>query len=234
MLMNPPVCQAFRSSRATGLLPRAIRASGGSAPWSTALRIICISGSASSSTMLRSSSVSSPASSRLACLPDFRARSRTRRAMRPNNWLIGDHAHGHGDTLHVGGNARQLPQIARRSGDCEWRPYPGSCRIERLSDDQLTHHLHQVVELAGVDFDGARPDRSPVLRGVGGRGSARRPRPAGSARSFCESAGVIALRNTGNLVPDARRPAAPASEAGSTPVSTPEQTLSSCGRRSGE
>ena len=54
-------------------LPAAARASGGSRPWSTALRTRCRSGSSSASTSSLSSSVSSPASSRRARLPSASA-----------------------------------------------------------------------------------------------------------------------------------------------------------------
>ena len=66
-----------------------------------------------------------------------------------------DHPHRHRDALHVGGDAGQVAQIARQSRTVNH----GHIRIvldQRLRDDQLADHFDEIVELAGVYFDGAR------------------------------------------------------------------------------
>ena len=70
-------------------LPFALRSSGDSMPWSTALRIMWISGSNSCSITVLSTSVVSPLMSRRTFLPVSTARSRTSRGMRANTDLTG-------------------------------------------------------------------------------------------------------------------------------------------------
>ena len=79
MMTLPPSWKACRSSRPSAGLPRVSRSSGGSMPWSTALRSRCVSGSRMASMIVLSSSVSWPSMSMRACLPQATARSRTTR-----------------------------------------------------------------------------------------------------------------------------------------------------------
>ena len=76
---SPPICVAWSRTTASSGFPCAARSSGGSMPWSAALRTRATSGSRSRSRTCRSSSVSSPTSSQRTCLPDARAMSRTAR-----------------------------------------------------------------------------------------------------------------------------------------------------------
>ena len=68
-----------RVSVPSGFLPLAIRTSGGSMPWSMALRTRCVIGSLIASRTLRSSSVSRPSISSLTLRSSWRERSRTTR-----------------------------------------------------------------------------------------------------------------------------------------------------------
>ena len=73
----PLSLNARRASLPTCGLPRAARTSGGSMPWSTALRTRCVSGSRMLSISVRSSSVSPPSIDSCTSLPQETARSRT-------------------------------------------------------------------------------------------------------------------------------------------------------------
>ena len=79
MLTWPPSWKARRRSTPSGALPASRRTSGGSMPWSTALRTTCVSGSLMASMIVRSSSVSAPSVSIRTRLPHACARSRTTR-----------------------------------------------------------------------------------------------------------------------------------------------------------
>ncbi len=79
MMTLPPSWKACKSSRPSAGLPRFSRSSGGSMPWSMALRNRWVSGSRMASMIVLSSSVSWPSSSMRACFPQATARSRTTR-----------------------------------------------------------------------------------------------------------------------------------------------------------
>ena len=84
-----PAWRAETVSRPRGGLPAATRSSGGSRPWSSALRTRWTSGSPIASTTVRSSSVSWPTSSRSTSLPRRDARSRTSRGSRSSTASTG-------------------------------------------------------------------------------------------------------------------------------------------------
>ena len=84
-----PAWRAETVSRPRGGLPAATRSSGGSRPWSRALRTRWTSGSPIASTTVRSSSVSWPTSSRSTSLPRRDARSRTSRGSRSSTASTG-------------------------------------------------------------------------------------------------------------------------------------------------
>lgn len=80
----------------------------------------------------------------------------------------GNHAHRHGGLLHLAGDAFELREIAlqARIGD------GGKGLVvaqDGLGDDHLAHHVHEIVELGGVDAD--TKDIGLALRLLlGGRG----------------------------------------------------------------
>ena len=89
MTIRPPRWAAEMRTRPSGGLPSAIRRSGLSRPWSTALRTMWVSGSVSRSMTVRSTSVDSPSTTSRTRLPVAASASRTSRAMRWNTAFTG-------------------------------------------------------------------------------------------------------------------------------------------------
>ena len=89
MMTRPERCAAASLTAPSGGFPAATRCSGLSSPWSTALRIMWVSGSASSSTTVLSTSVDSPSVRSRTSLPVASATSRTIRDMRWNSGRTG-------------------------------------------------------------------------------------------------------------------------------------------------
>ena len=87
--MRPDLCSADSVSVPSGDLPAARRSSAGSIPWSTALRIRCVSGSPSRSITVLSSSVLSPETSSRTCFPVLAVNSRKMRGTRLKTEPIG-------------------------------------------------------------------------------------------------------------------------------------------------
>ena len=129
---------------------------------------MCINGSANSSTMVRSSSISSPWVSISTCLPNWRERSRTRRAMRRKSGPDRHQAHRHGGLLQLRRDARQLRDLA-----LEQRVLEGGQFLivahQRFGDHHFAGHIDQVIEFGGVDFD-RHGLLAAARRGGGGRG----------------------------------------------------------------
>ena len=221
----PPAWRAATVRRPRGGLPAATRSSGGSRPWSSALRTRCTSGSPIASTTR---------AVQLGLLADelevdLLVQARREVADEPReaqqHGLDRDHPDAHDELL----------QRVRAAGQLRHRlPEPGHAglRDERLDvgalDDELAHGVQEVVESRGGDADAKLACRRLRLRGrcVAGRhidglrGSAIvAPATSGTARRAASSASGSSVRTQTSIV----RPAKPsiASASGSERSSVP-------------
>ena len=130
---------------------------------------MCISGSANSSTMVRSSSMSSPCVSISTCLPNWRDRSRTSRAIRRKSGPIGHQPHRHRGLLQFRGDARQMGDLALQQRALERRQLLVVTH-QRLGNHHFARHVDQIVQLGGIHLNRHRlltPVRGSRARGCG-------------------------------------------------------------------
>ena len=69
--------------------------------------------------------------------------------------LYGNHPHGHADALKLIGNTAKLDGILLEFLILDTM-YFRTLEHHRLGNHQLSHHIHEVVQLASVDSDGSR------------------------------------------------------------------------------
>jgi hypothetical protein len=90
----------------------------------------------------------------------------------------GHQPHGHGGLLQFARDAGQLGQVALQPLILDGRQLRVMAH-QRLGDHHLARHVHQVIQLAGVDFDRRGCVAAP---GGAGRGCGGRRRVAGCRR----------------------------------------------------
>ena len=181
MMTRPERCAAASRTEPSGGLPAAVRCSGLSSPWSTALRIMWVSGSASSSTTVLSTSVDSPSVRRRTSLPVASATSRTMRDMR---WNSGPHRLGadrHDAFLDLARQALEFLEARCHLAVAHMARMQHALGQHGLVDDEFANEVDEPVHPVEVDAD---------RRLHGGLGGLRRRAIAGFGLAACAGGGL--------------------------------------------